>query len=98
MAIVVVLDMPGMTQAQYEQSAEKVSGRPGPVKSPADWPVSGLISHTAAPTANGWLVVDVWESEEAFQQFGETLIPILRELGLADVQPRTYPVFNVVTR
>ncbi|MDQ1022818.1 hypothetical protein QF035_000400 [Streptomyces umbrinus] len=98
MAIVVVLDMPGMTQAKYEQSAEKVAGRPGPVKSPADWPVSGLISHTAAPTSNGWLVVDVWESEEAFQQFGETLIPILRELGLEDVQPQTYPVFNVVTR
>jgi len=90
--------MPGMTQAQYEQSAEKVASRPGPVKSPADWPVSGLISHTAAPTSNGWLVVDVWESEEAFQQFGETLTPILRELGLADVQPQTYPVFNVVTR
>ncbi|MGA5448925.1 hypothetical protein ACPCVO_19950 [Streptomyces umbrinus] len=98
MAIVVVLDMPGMTQDQYEQSAEKVSGRPGPVKSPADWPVSGLISHTAAPTSDGWLVVDVWESEEAFQQFSVTLIPILRELGLADVQPQTYPVFNVVTR
>lgn len=60
--------------------------------------MTGLISHTAAPTSNGWLVVDVWESEEAFQQFGETLIPILRELGLADVQPQTYPVFNVVTR
>ncbi|WP_406010941.1 hypothetical protein OG440_36020 [Streptomyces sp. NBC_00637] len=98
MAIVAVLEMPGMTQALYEQSAEKVAGRPGPVRSPADWPVAGLVSHTSAPTENGWLVVDVWESEEAFRQFGETLLPILRELGLADVQPRTYPVFNVVTR
>ncbi|MFI5963785.1 hypothetical protein ACIA8J_16590 [Streptomyces asoensis] len=98
MAIVVVLDMPGMTQAQYEQSAEKVAGRPGPVRSPADWPVEGLISHTSAPTENGWLVVDVWESEEAFRQFGETLGPILRELGVEGVQPRTYPVLNVVTR
>jgi hypothetical protein len=98
MAIVAVFDVPGMTQAQYEQSAEKVAGRPGPVKSPADWPVAGLISHTAAPTAGGWLVVDVWESEEAFQQFGETIIPILRELGVADVQPKIYPAFTVVTR
>ena len=98
MALVVVLDMPGMTQAQYEQSAEKVAGRPGPVKSLNDWPVAGLISHTAAPTDNGWLVVDVWESEEAFQQFGKTLIPILREIGVPDVKPQTYPVFNVVTR
>jgi hypothetical protein len=98
MAIITVVDMPGMTQAQYEQSAEKVAGRPGPVKSPADWPVAGLISHTAAPTADGWLVVDVWESEEAFRQFGETLVPILRELGLPEVEPQVYPVFNVVTR
>ncbi len=98
MALVVVLDMPGMTQAQYEQSAEKVAGRPGPVKNVTDWPVAGLISHTAAPTDNGWLVVDVWESEKAFQQFSETLVPMLRELGVPDVRPRTYPVFNVVTR
>jgi hypothetical protein len=98
MAIIAVIDMPGMTQAQYEQSVEKVAGRPGPVKSPADWPVAGLISHTAAPTADGWLVVDVWESEEAFRQFGDTLVPILQELGLPDMQPQVYPVFNVVTR
>jgi hypothetical protein len=94
----VILEMPGMTQAQYEQSAERVTGRPGPVKSPADWPVAGLISHTAAPTDNGWLVVDVWDSEEAFQQFGETIMPILRELGFPDVRPRMHQVFNVVTR
>lgn len=98
MVIVVVLEMPGMTQAQYEQSADKVAGRRGPVKSPADWPVAGLISHTSAPMDGGWLVVDVWESEEAFREFGKTLLPILQELGLPDVQPRTYPVFNVVTR
>ncbi|MET7702425.1 hypothetical protein [Streptomyces sp. NPDC005485] len=98
MAIVVVFELPGMTQAQYERSAEMVAGRPGPVKSPSDWPVAGLLSHTAAPTSDGWLVVDVWESEEAFQQFGETIIPILKELGVSDAQPRVYPVFNAVTR
>ncbi|QKW10360.1 hypothetical protein HUT18_32065 [Streptomyces sp. NA04227] len=98
MAIVAVFDMPGMTQAQYEQSAEMVAGRPGPVKTPADWPVAGLLSHTSAPTADGWLVVDVWESEEAFRQFGERIIPILRELGVPDVEPRVYPVFSMVPR
>ncbi|KAB1142378.1 hypothetical protein F7R91_29480 [Streptomyces luteolifulvus] len=97
MAIVAVFEMPGMTQAQYEQSADKVAGRPGGVKSPSDWPVAGLISHTAAPTDNGWIVVDVWESAEAFQQFGETIVPILRELGVPDPQPKVYPVFTMVT-
>ncbi|MFJ5776896.1 hypothetical protein [Streptomyces sp. NPDC093094] len=98
MAVVVVFEMPGMTEAQYERSAEMVAGRPGPVKSPADWPVPGLVSHTSAPTPDGWLVVDVWESEEAFRQFGETIVPILRELGVPEPELRVYPVHNVVTR
>jgi hypothetical protein len=98
MAIIVVLDMPGMTQAQYEESVEKVAGRPGPVTSPADWPVAGLVSHTAAPTAEGWLVVDVWESEDAFREFAAKLVPILRDLGVPHAQPQMYPVFAVVTR
>ncbi|WP_328869568.1 hypothetical protein OHT76_05305 [Streptomyces sp. NBC_00287] len=98
MSVVVVFELPGMTQAQYEQSAEKVSGRTGGVTSPSDWPVAGLISHTSAPTPNGWLVVDVWESEEAFRQFGEIILPVLQELGVPDAQPRIYPTHTVVTR
>ncbi|WP_230211126.1 antibiotic biosynthesis monooxygenase [Streptomyces kaniharaensis] len=74
-----------------------MTGGRGPVKSPADWPVPGLISHTAGPTPTGWFVVDVWESEEAFQRFGEIIIPILRELGVPNVQPKVYPVFAMVT-
>ncbi|MDT9696861.1 hypothetical protein [Streptomyces sp. P17] len=98
MSVVVVFELPGMTRAQYEQSAEKVAGRPGGVTSPADWPVAGLISHTSAPTPEGWLVVDVWESEEAFRQFGETIVPILQELGVPDAKPKVYPTHTVVTR
>jgi hypothetical protein len=98
MAILAVFELPGMTQATYEQIQEQVTGGRGLGGRPADWPVPGLISHTAAPTPNGWFVADVWESEEAFQQFGETLMPILREVGAADVPPKIYPVFNLVTQ
>ncbi|MBK3633485.1 hypothetical protein ACWC9X_27675 [Streptomyces asoensis] len=61
-------------------------------------PDAGLISHAAAPTEHGWLVVGVWESEEAFRQFGEALGPILRGLGVEGVRLRTCPVLNVITR
>ncbi|WAZ19947.1 antibiotic biosynthesis monooxygenase [Streptomyces cinnabarinus] len=98
MAIVAVFEVPGMTRDQYEQSADKVTGGRGAVTASADWPVPGLISHTSAPTPNGWLVVDVWESDEAFQRFGEIIVPILRELGAPDVEPKIYPVHTVVTR
>ncbi|MFD8276192.1 hypothetical protein [Streptomyces flaveolus] len=42
--------------------------------------------------------MDVWEAEETFRQFGETLMPTLRDLGVPDVRPRLHPAFNVVTR
>jgi hypothetical protein len=32
----------------------------------------------------------VWESEEAFGSFGETLVPILQEVGI-DAEPEVYP-------
>ncbi|MCM2419534.1 MULTISPECIES: hypothetical protein [unclassified Streptomyces] len=97
MAILVIFEFPGMTQADYQQSVVKVTGGRDTVKNSADWPVPGLISHTAAPTADGWIVADVWESEEAFQKFGEIIVPILTEIGIKDAQPKTYPVFNLVT-
>ncbi|MGW6916994.1 hypothetical protein ACWGB8_24670 [Kitasatospora sp. NPDC054939] len=97
MAVVVIFEAPGMTQALYEQSVEKLTGVHGPLKAVGDLPVPGLLSHTAAPTSDGWLIVDVWESEEAFQRFGEVVTPIMNELGVQAAPPRMYPVFTMVT-
>jgi hypothetical protein len=55
-----------MTQAMYEQGTDRLTSGRGTVRKVSDWPVPGLISHTAAPMPNGWYVVDVWESEEVF--------------------------------
>ncbi|MCZ4118892.1 hypothetical protein [Streptomyces sp. H39-S7] len=97
MAILIVFDIPGMTQDAYQQSIVKLTGGRDAVKSSSDWPVPGLVTHTAATTPNGFFVADVWESEEAFQKFGEIIRPILEGLGVADVQPKIYPVVNLVT-
>lgn len=98
MAIVAVFELPDMTQALYEQGASRLTGDHGLPKKASDWPVAGLVSHTAAPTPDGgWFVVDVWESEDAFRRFGEILMPMLNELGVSAAQPKIYPVFNVVT-
>ena len=52
------------------------------MESPADWPVGGLLAHVAGQTDKGFRVVDVWESDDAFRQFGEKLTPILKEVGI----------------
>ena len=34
----------------------------------------GLISHYAAPTDNGMLIFDVWETKEDFEDFAATML------------------------
>ena len=40
-------------------------------------------------------VLDVWESQEQFEKFGETLVPIMSGLGADPGQPRVITVHNV---
>ena len=96
MPIVAVFQLPGFTQELYEQTVVKVTGGKSRVESPSDWPVEGLLVHASGQGADGFRVVDVWESEEAFNRFGETLIPILTELGL-EGQPDIYPAHTFVS-
>jgi hypothetical protein len=41
-------------------------------------------------------VFDVWESQESFQAFGATLVPILAELGVDPGEPQVSPVHNII--
>jgi heme-degrading monooxygenase HmoA len=54
------------------------------------------VSHVAARTeGGGFLVVDVWESPEAFGEFAETQIgPAGAAVGLGPIEPRFVPVHN----
>jgi hypothetical protein len=96
-AIIAIFDIPGATQAQYEAACDKLTRGRGLVRTRTDWPILGLISHVAGPTPHGWLVVDVWDSDEAFQKFAEILRPILQEIGMPDAKVRVTPAFNAVT-
>jgi hypothetical protein len=96
MAVVAVFQAPGLTRERYEESVRRLTDGKSRLESPADWPVGGLLAHVAGEGANGFRVVDVWESEEAFARFGETLIPILEEIGV-DGQPEVYPVHTFVS-
>jgi hypothetical protein len=56
----------------------------------------GRSNHFALE-ANGEIqVFDVWESEEAFEAFGATLLPIRAKLGVDPGQPMVARVHNVI--
>jgi hypothetical protein len=38
----------------------------------------------------------VWESAEAFQRFGETLVPLLEKVAFPQVEPQIFPVHTFV--
>ena len=91
MPIIAVFQSPSLTQATYEQVCRKLTnGRKTRMESPSDWPVPGILSHAAGQSAQGFRVVDVWESEAAFAAFGEKLMPILQEVGVTG-GPDVYP-------
>ena len=88
MPVVLIHQGPSVTQENYEASVQKLGK--SRMESPADWPVEGLLVHVAGESPQGFRVVDVWESEEACNRFGEILQPILEEVGIVD-PPEIYP-------
>ncbi len=85
MAILAIFDVPGLTSAQYDQI---FNGLEAP---------DGRISHVAAPKEGGWIVTDVWESEEHLGKFSEGLIPIMQADGAPPAEPQIYPVHSTIT-
>jgi hypothetical protein len=96
MAIVAVFQGPSFTRQNYEESVRRVTGGKARVASPADWPVAGLLAHIAGQGKDGFRVVDVWKSAEAFHRFGETLVPILKSLGI-EGEPEVYEAHTFVS-
>lgn len=57
--------------------------------------VPGRTFHCAMEVDGAIHVFDVWESTEQFQKFGETLVPIMKKLGVDPGQPQIAKIHNV---
>lgn len=97
MPIIAVFHSPSLTREKYEESVRRLTnGKKGRMESAGDWPVKGLLVHIAGQSEKGFRVVDVWESETAFRQFGEKLMPIMKEIGI-DTVPEIYDAHAFVS-
>jgi hypothetical protein len=56
----------------------------------------GRRSHVAARQGDSYFVVDVWESQEAMDQFAQTLRPLAGHMGTPVAQPQIYAVHNLI--
>jgi hypothetical protein len=57
---------------------------------------AGRLYHCALENDGLIEVFDVWDSQESFAAFGETLLPIMTELGADPGQPMVSPVHNII--
>jgi len=96
MPIVLVHQGPTLTQESYDEVVRKLTDGKDRLEKLSDWPVDGIVFHTAGEGPNGFRVVDVWESEEAAGRFAEKIGPILEEVGVTD-PPEVYPAHAFVS-
>lgn len=83
--ILVQFNMPGMTSAQYDKIWQDLydAGQANP---------KGMLYHFGAMGARDWVVVEIWESDDDFKEFGKKLMPILEKNG-AKGEPTILPLY-----
>jgi hypothetical protein len=77
------------TPAQYDEAikALEAAGAGAP---------EGRIIHVALESGGNIQVFDIWESQEQFDAFGETLLPIMGGIGADPGAPMISPVHNTI--
>jgi hypothetical protein len=88
MAVVVIANIPGGTAEQDDEMQKELNldGNPAP----------GALFRVAGAVPNGWRIMSVWESEDAFATFRrERLAPALQKAGRQIPDIEIWPVHSV---
>jgi hypothetical protein len=89
MAISVYINPVSATAAQYDEIIRRLdaagAGKP-----------AGRLYHACFGSGDKLQVFDIWESQQAFDKFGETMMPIVQEVGVNLGQPMVEQVHNLI--
>ena len=89
MAIAVRFTPKSMSSTQYDECIRRLE------QAGAGTP-KGRLYHASYGSGNEIRVFDVWESAASFDEFGQTLMPILQELNVDPGQPEISEVHNII--
>lgn len=89
MAIGIYFNPASMNAAQYDEVIRRLeaAGAGAP---------AGRLYHACFGSGSKLQVFDVWETQADFDKFGETLMPIMQQIGLDSGQPSVEPVHHVI--
>jgi hypothetical protein len=89
MAICVYFHPKSLTAGQYDEANSELDA--AGAGSPA-----GRIHHSCFGPDGDLMVYEVWESQHAFEEYGQVLIPILHKIGIEPGTPDVMPLHNMV--
>jgi hypothetical protein len=89
MAILAMAELPGGTHEMYDTVNDLMGITP-------DNPPAGLIHHVGLDTDDGMMIIDVWESADAFKSFIETNAEKFQAAGIPPFEPSILPVHNML--
>ena len=87
MAIYVSFHPIGLTKAKYDEAVQRLVDA-------GAWLAPGHLSHTCFGEDGDLRIAEVWESQERLEAFGETLMPILADVGIDPSEPEISEVHN----
>jgi hypothetical protein len=94
--VMVVHHTPTLTRDRYEAVVHGLTGGKPKLSSPDDIPTGGLLLHVAAETDEGFMIFDVFESQEAFDRFRAVASPIATEAGIEE-PPKSFPIHTYIS-
>jgi hypothetical protein len=94
--VMVVHHTPTLTRDRYQAVVRGLTGGKTKLDSPDDIPTGGLLMHVAAETDEGFMIFDVFESQEAFDRFRAVASPIATEAGIEE-PPKSFPIHTYIS-
>jgi hypothetical protein len=89
MAIAISFSPVSMNAVQYDECIRRLqiaeAGAP-----------HGRSFHACYGNSDQLRVLDVWDSMESFEKFGETLMPILKDIGIDAGEPEITEVHHLI--
>ena len=90
MSLAVYFHPKSLTAEQYDRAVAELTAVG------ADRP-AGRSHHSCFGSDDDLMVYEVWESQQAFEEYGKVLIPILTRIGIDPGAPDVMPVHNIIT-
>jgi quinol monooxygenase YgiN len=90
MAIATYFHPKSLTAEQYDKAIKELEA--AGAASPA-----GRIHHSCFGPGTDLMVYEVWESQQAFENYGPVLMPILQKVGIDPGTPDVMPIHSLIS-